>query len=121
MSKISRRNFVKLAGATAAVATTVSYSRMASAKSHGSHKRVVIVGGGMGGATAAKYIRMADSSVEVTLIEANEKYYTCFMSNEVIAGERTMDSIEFGYSGLAGHGVRSSTIWSPALMPKRRK
>ena len=106
MSKISRRNFVKLAGATAAIGTTVGYSRIASASSHGTHKRVVIVGGGIGGATAAKYIRMADSSVEVTVIEANKKYYTCFMSNEVIAGERTMDSIEFGYEGLAAHGVK---------------
>jgi sulfide dehydrogenase [flavocytochrome c] flavoprotein subunit len=65
----------------------------------------VIVGGGVGGATAAKYIRRADPTVEVTLIEPNKHYYTCFMSNEVLGGGRSMDSIKFGYDGLRGHGV----------------
>ncbi len=106
MSNISRRNFVKLTGGIAAATTALGYTRIAGASNHGGQKRVVIVGGGMGGATTAKYIKMADASVEVTLIEANEHYYTCFMSNEVLAGERTMDSIKFGYSGLAGHGVK---------------
>ncbi len=54
---------------------------------------MVVVGGGIGGATAAKYLRMLDASIEVTLIEANSDYYTCFMSNEVLAGGRTIDSI----------------------------
>ena len=49
---------------------------------------------------------MADPSIEVTLIEANKEYYTCYMSNEVIGGDRTMDSIRFGYAGLAKHGVK---------------
>lgn len=57
------------------------------------------------GATAAKYLRMLDASIEVTLIEANSDYYTCFMSNEVLAGGRTIDSIRFGYGGLRDHGV----------------
>jgi sulfide dehydrogenase [flavocytochrome c] flavoprotein subunit len=48
---------------------------------------------------------MADSSVEVTVIEPNANYYTCFMSNEVLSGHRTLDSIKFGYAGLAAHGV----------------
>jgi len=66
----------------------------------------VVVGGGTGGATAAKYLRMADPSIEVTLIEANKHYYTCYLSNEVLSGERSMDSIKFGYAGLAKHGVK---------------
>jgi sulfide dehydrogenase [flavocytochrome c] flavoprotein subunit len=72
----------------------------------GATKKVVVVGGGVGGATVAKYLRRADSSIEVTLIEPNKHYYTCFMSNEVLGGERTMDSIKFDYSGLAKHGVK---------------
>jgi len=59
----------------------------------------------VGGATAAKYIRRADSSVEVTLIEPNKAYYTCFMSNEVLGGDRKMDTLKFGYDGLRKHGV----------------
>jgi sulfide dehydrogenase [flavocytochrome c] flavoprotein subunit len=72
----------------------------------GATKKVVVVGGGTAGATAAKYIRMADSSVDVTIIEANKDYYTCYMSNEVLSGERTLDDIKFGYTGLKSHGVK---------------
>jgi sulfide dehydrogenase [flavocytochrome c] flavoprotein subunit len=49
---------------------------------------------------------MADPSTDVTLIEANSNYYTCYMSNEVLGGDRSMDSIKFGYSGLGKHGVK---------------
>jgi sulfide dehydrogenase [flavocytochrome c] flavoprotein subunit len=102
MSNFTRRKFLKAGVATAAAGASLSYGSFAIG---GSSKKVVIVGGGIGGATAAKYIRMMDSSVDVTVIEANKSYYTCFMSNEVLSGERTLDSIKFGYSGLAKHGV----------------
>jgi sulfide dehydrogenase [flavocytochrome c] flavoprotein subunit len=49
---------------------------------------------------------MFDPSVEVTLVEPNKDYYTCFMSNEVLAGDRTLDSLRFGYDGLAKQGVK---------------
>jgi sulfide dehydrogenase [flavocytochrome c] flavoprotein subunit len=101
MNNINRRNFIKIAG-TAAAASAIGFPSIAAA---GGKKQVVIVGGGVGGATAAKYIRRADASIEVTLIEPNEHYYTCFMSNEVLGGERSMDSIKFGYDGLRKHGV----------------
>ena len=101
MSKINRRNFIKIAGSAAAV-SAVGFPAIAAA---GGKKQVVIVGGGVGGATAAKYIRRADSSVEVTLIEPNKNYYCCFMSNEVLGGDRKLDSLKFGYDGLAKHGV----------------
>ena len=65
----------------------------------------MIVGGGTAGATAAKYIRRADDSVEVTLIEPNEHYYTCYLSNEVLGGNRKLESLKFGYDGLRKHGV----------------
>jgi sulfide dehydrogenase [flavocytochrome c] flavoprotein subunit len=102
MNKINRRNFIKIAG-SAAAASAIGFPSLAAA---GGKKQVVIVGGGVGGATAAKYIRRADTSVEVTLIEPNKHYYTCFMSNEVLGGDRSLDSIKFGYDGLAGHGVK---------------
>lgn len=99
--KITRRGFIQTAGAaTAAGMIGMPYIAL------GASKKVVIVGGGTGGATAAKYIRMADPSTEVTLIEANRNYYTCYMSNEVLGGERSLDSIKFGYDGLAKHGVK---------------
>ncbi len=99
--KITRRGFVKGAGAAAAVGMVgVPFLAL------GASKKVVVVGGGTGGATAAKYLRMADPTIEVTLIEANKDYYTCYMSNEVLSGDRTIDSIKFGYTGLGKHGVK---------------
>ena len=105
MANITRRNLIKLTGSAAATAGALGFADLSFASSHGGKKRVVIIGGGMGGATAAKYIRMMDSSVEVTLIEFNKHYYTCFMSNEVLSGHRTLDSIKFGYDGMEAHGV----------------
>ena len=103
MSKFTRRNFLKVSGGAAVAASAMSISPFAIG---GAGKKVVVVGGGMGGAVAAKYIRMMDSSIEVTLIEANKDYYTCFMSNEVIGGVRDINDIKFGYTGLAKHGVK---------------
>jgi sulfide dehydrogenase [flavocytochrome c] flavoprotein subunit len=99
--KITRRGFVKGAG-TATALGMIGTPYLA----FGATKKVVVVGGGTGGATAAKYLRMADPSIEVTLIEANEHYYTCYMSNEVLGGDRSIDSIKFGYTGLGKHGVK---------------
>ena len=98
--KMNRRDFVKAAGAATAV-SLVGFPYIAL----GAGKKVVVVGGGTGGATTAKYIRRLDPSVEVTLIEANPEYYTCYMSNEVLSGDRELNSIKFGYDGLKGHGV----------------
>ncbi len=99
--KITRRGFVKGAGAATAVGMFgVPYLAL------GATKKVVVVGGGTGGATAAKYLRMADPGIDVTLIEAEKYYYTCYLSNEVLSGDRSIDSIRFGFGGLAKHGVK---------------
>ena len=100
MANFTRRKFIKVAGGAAAL-STLGFPAIVGAAS----KKVVVVGGGVGGATAAKYMRMADSSIDVTLIEPNTEYYTCFMSNEVLSGNRKMDSIKVTYDGLKGHGV----------------
>lgn len=98
----NRRNFLKIVGAGGVAATAAFYAPFTIG---GVSKKVVIIGGGMGGATAAKYIRMMDKSVEVTLISADTNYYTGFASNEVISGERHMSSITFNYDKLRKHGV----------------
>lgn len=100
MANFTRRKFIQAAGGAAAV-STLGFPAIVGAAS----KKVVVVGGGVAGATCAKYIRMADSSIDVTLIEPNEDYYTCFMSNEVLSGHRTIETIRVGYGGLRGHGV----------------
>ena len=101
MSGLTRRQFLG-AAAAAAASSCLTVSPFAIG---GARKKVVVVGGGIGGATAARYLRMMDASIQVTLIEANKDYYTCFMSNEVLVGGRTMDSLRFGYGGLRAQGV----------------
>ncbi len=67
--------------------------------------KVVIVGGGFGGVSAARELRAIDPSIEVTLVVDSDSYSTCPFSNLVIAGELPMSSITFGYEGLAAAGV----------------
>lgn len=100
MNKHNRRHFLKTLIASGAL-LSLSPSRNALAAS----RRIVVVGGGTGGASVAKYLRLLDSSLEVTLIERNPIYTTCYMSNEVISGERDLSSIQFNYDGLRKHGV----------------
>ena len=103
MSRINRRNFLKLTGGATAALGVMACGNMKSGG--GAGKDIVIVGGGVGGSTAAKYIMMADPSANVTIIEPNKQYYTCFMSNEVLGGVRDIRSIRFTYDGLKKHGV----------------
>ena len=98
---MNRRDFVKTTGAVAAV-SAIGLPNIVL----GDGKKVVVVGGGTGGATAAKYIKMADESIDVTIIEPNEEYYTCYLSNEVLSGERDIASIRHGYDGLKARGIK---------------
>lgn len=68
---------------------------------------VVVVGGGFGGATAARYLKLwGGAAVDVTLVERNEGFISCPMSNLVIAGVREPLSIARGYGGLQALGVQ---------------
>ncbi|MFB1489740.1 MULTISPECIES: NAD(P)/FAD-dependent oxidoreductase [unclassified Thiocapsa] len=67
--------------------------------------RVVVVGGGYGGAIAAKYLRMSDPDLRVTLIEKEAAYVSCPLSNEVLGGERDLASLTFDYRGLTRRGI----------------
>lgn len=98
MTKLTRRSFGLLAGAGAASLAMPYYAR-AQGK-----PRVVVIGGGAGGGTAARYVaKDAGDDVSVTLIEANPKYTTCFFSNLYLGGYRTFDSITHGYDTLASN------------------
>lgn len=103
MTQITRRDLLKLTGAMGALGM-LGFSPI----SRGAYKaRVLVVGGGYGGATLAKYLRMADPRVEVILIEKDQQFVSCALSNEVLAGERSMESLTFGYEALAAfYGVK---------------
>jgi sulfide dehydrogenase [flavocytochrome c] flavoprotein chain len=67
--------------------------------------RVVVIGGGFAGATAARAIKAADSRVGVSLIESNRTFTACPFSNLVIGGLRELTAQQFGYDNLAAGGV----------------
>ncbi|MBK1619371.1 cytochrome C [Lamprobacter modestohalophilus] len=112
---MNRRDFVKTTGAVAAV-SAFGFPHIARAQG----KKVVIVGGGTGGATAARYLKMADESIEVTIVEPNETYYTCYMSNEVIGGARKIESIQVGYDGLKALGINVVFDKATAIDPEKK-
>lgn len=97
-----RRDFVSLG--TAAIAV-IAKGRAALA-SRASAARIVVVGGGFGGAACALALKSLNAYWDVALIDPDERYVTCPMSNAVIAGLRTIDSITVSRSGLERRGVR---------------
>jgi sulfide dehydrogenase [flavocytochrome c] flavoprotein chain len=100
---ISRRELLRAMAATAAVGSLGACATTGS-KPIG---KVVVVGAGYGGATAAKYLRLwSEGTIEVTLVDPNEAFVSCPISNLVLAGSRTMADITVSYAGLDKHGVR---------------
>ena len=84
--------------------------------------RVVVIGGGYGGATCAKYIRYFDPGIHVTLIESATRYYTCPLSNAVLGGFREMSSIALGYDALKKeYGVNVIHARASAIDPGKRR
>ena len=95
MTCLTRRQFNYLAGATCIVAFRPQVAR-------GQGKaRVVVIGGGVGGATAAKYLAKGSERLDVTLVEPNARYTTCFFSNLYLAGLRSLESLTHGYETVA--------------------
>jgi sulfide dehydrogenase [flavocytochrome c] flavoprotein subunit len=67
--------------------------------------RVVVIGGGFGGASCARALRRIDAKLQITLIEPNRIFTACPFSNEVIAGLRELDAQQFGYERIGAEGV----------------
>lgn len=93
---MKRRDFLKLAGAASLAGCATATPAKA---------RVVVIGGGYGGATAAKYIRLWDPAIDVVLVERDAGFVSCPISNLVIGGFTGMQDISRGYDGLRRHGV----------------
>ena len=93
-TNLNRRGFL---GASAAVSAALATPVVAQAR-----PRVVVIGGGSGGATAARYIaKDSDGAIDVTLIEPNRTYYTCYFSNLYIGGFQDYDDLGHSYATLA--------------------
>lgn len=97
---VHRRTVLASAVAGAAALALPSIVRAQAGSAH-----VVVVGGGFGGATAARYLKARAPQVRVTLIEPARTFYTCPFSNLVLAGLRSMESIGHSYDGLRKAGI----------------
>jgi sulfide dehydrogenase [flavocytochrome c] flavoprotein subunit len=109
MSTLSRRGF--LAAATAATLARPSIARAQGAA------RLVVVGGGFGGASAARFARLAYPWLDVTLVEPQARFVTCPYGNLVLAGRLGMDDITHSYDALRARGVRVVQDWVDGIDP----
>jgi NADPH-dependent 2,4-dienoyl-CoA reductase/sulfur reductase-like enzyme len=104
---MTRRNVVRGITAAAAVLALPCPSIAQAAA------RIVVVGGGFGGASCARALRRIDPKLRVTLIEPNRTFVACPFSNEVIAGLRGLETQQFTYERIAAEGV---TVIAQAAM-----
>jgi NADPH-dependent 2,4-dienoyl-CoA reductase/sulfur reductase-like enzyme len=112
----SRRKFLKAGSASVALA---ALSGCATAPAGG--PKVVVIGGGYGGATAAKYIRMwSNGKVDVTLVERDGEFVSCPLSNLVIGGSKGLADITVSYSGLDRWSIRRVRDEAIAIDPAAR-
>ena len=106
MTKLSRRRFLQSLGGATAVATFPTMLKSAPGA------RVVVIGGGFAGATAAKYLKHWSPDLDVTLVEPNALYRSPILSNLVLNGQKSMNDITFSYDTLASkYGVNVVTEW----------
>ena len=104
--KLNRRSFIGTATAASIAAPSVF------AGAHGK-PRVVVVGGGAGGATAARYIaKDSKGEIDVTLIEPSRAYYTCFFSNLYLGGFKDVEDIGHSYGKIASTVVKVVHDWA---------
>lgn len=100
-SRMDRRRFgLGLAGLAAAPLLGRAPAVLGAARPH-----VVVVGGGFGGATVARYLRLWDPGIDVTLVERRQHFVSCPMSNLVLSGDRTLEQNTLSYGGLVARGI----------------
>jgi sulfide dehydrogenase [flavocytochrome c] flavoprotein chain len=104
----SRRDFLKTAAAGAAMLPLPAIAQ-------GAPARVVVVGGGFGGASCARFIKRIDPRISVTLVEASPKFTACPFSNLVIVGLRELSAQEFGYDKLGGDQIALNIAQATAV------
>ena len=111
---MTRRN---VAGGIAAVTASLAIALPSLAQSAA---RVVVIGGGFGGASCARALRRLDAKLQVTLVEQSKTFVACPFSNEVIAGLREIEAQQFGYDKIAAEGVTVIVQAATKIDPKAR-
>lgn len=106
---LNRRTFIAVGTAAAASLSSPAVLAQGSGR-----PRVVVIGGGSGGATAARYIaKDSDGAIDVTLVEPSRSYFTCYFSNLYIGGFTDLDDISHTYGTLAAkYGINVVHDWA---------
>jgi sulfide dehydrogenase [flavocytochrome c] flavoprotein subunit len=117
MANVSRREFLRASGTSLAILATGGFPSFAAE----SKRKVVVIGGGWGGATAAKYLRLTDPSIDVTLLEPNKEFVSCPFSNLVLAGIESLKNLTMNYNGLRKHGVKIRHEAAVAIEPDKKR
>ena len=113
---LTRRQFFSLAGSLPFVRPLAGRARA------NTQARVVVVGGGFGGATCAKYLRLADPSLKVTMVTPQPQFITCPFSNAALVGLRSLASLTYTYQQLReGYGVQIVHAQAQELDPTTRR
>ena len=112
---MDRRTFLQAGAALALTASGSSAHAMRGAK-------VVVIGGGYGGATAAKYIRLlSNRKIDVTLVEPDKEFISCPLSNLVVGGSRTLADLSRPYTSLTkNYGITVAKDYAVAIDPVAR-
>ena len=113
-SNTTRRNALR---GIAAAAASFAYPCPSFAQSSA---RVVVIGGGFGGAACARALRKINPKLKVTLVETNRTFTACPLSNEVIAGLREIEAQQFGYEKIAADGVTIVSQSAAKVDPQAR-
>ncbi len=105
---MDRRQFIQAGSAASVLGLMAGCATSGSGGGSAARGKVVVIGGGYGGATAAKYLRMwSDGGIDVTLVEPNDSFISCPISNLVIGGSKQMADITTPYDNLTKrHGVK---------------
>ena len=102
MTKLTRRHFTALAGASLAPHPLFAPAVLGQGK-----PKLVVIGGGPGGGTVARYVNKDQKgAIDVTLIEPQKNFTTCFFSNIYVGGYRSFKSITHSYDKVRKEGVK---------------
>src|SRR2546425_5697655 len=107
MTRLTRREFLRTSASGAGLALLAAGCGPALKGDFApkAGRRVVVIGGGWGGATAAKYLRLADAPIEVVLLEPNPQFVSCPLSNLLPSRVPSIDGLTFGYGGPPRHSL----------------
>ena len=116
---MQRRDLLKASASVGALGSLAALTGCASGSSSSSaaKAKVVVVGGGYGGATAAKYVRMlSGQKVDVVLVEPQDQFVSCPLSNLVLGGSKSIGDLTTSYAALESrHGVRRVKDWVKSI------